>query len=92
MPPAHAPFLDLLPPGGVKLTRVDATHWRVQVSGLEGTAVEYKYALGDWEHGEKDATCGEIGNRQVTLTYGTDGVHKVADTVVNWRNVAPCGN
>lgn len=79
-------------PGGVKLTRVDATHWRVQVSGLEGTAVEYKYALGDWEHGEKDATCGEIGNRQVTLTYGTDGVHKVADTVVNWRNVAPCGN
>ena len=45
-----------------------------------------------WHHVEKDATCGEIPNRQLTLAYGTDGSQVVEDTVLNWRNVAPCGN
>ena len=36
--------------------------------------------------------CGEIGNRQLTLAYGTSGTQNVNDTVLNWRNVAPCGN
>ena len=42
-------------PGGVVLTRVDATHWRVTLTGNEYTQIEYKYALGDWEYVEKDA-------------------------------------
>ena len=79
-------------PGGVSLTRLDATHWRVTLTGLEGTQLEYKYTLGDWEHVEKDGACGEIGNRLLTLSYGPGGAHAVADTVENWRNVAPCGN
>ncbi|HSN42517.1 MAG TPA: alpha-amylase family glycosyl hydrolase, partial [Propionibacteriaceae bacterium] len=79
-------------PGGVTLTRVDATHWMWTATGQEGTQIEYKYALGDWEHGEKDSGCGEISNRQLTLTYGSTGTQTVSDTVVNWRNVAPCGN
>ena len=79
-------------PGGVELTRVDATHWTITLTGKEGTQLEYKYALGDWEHGEKGATCEEIGNRTLTLDYGLTGTQTVNDTVVNWRNVAPCGN
>jgi hypothetical protein len=79
-------------PGGVVLTRVDATHWTITLTGNEGVQIAYKYTLGDWEHVEKDATCAEIGDRLLTLTYGSDGNQAVNDTVQNWRNVAPCGN
>ncbi len=79
-------------PGGVALTRVDATHWAVTLTGTETVQIEYKYTLGDWDHVEKDAACGEIGNRQLTLSYGSDGTMTVNDTVQNWRNVSPCGN
>lgn len=79
-------------PGGVALERVDATRWRVTVTGTEGTQVEYKYALGSWERVEKDAACGEVANRQLTLSWGADGRPVVRDTVANWRNVTPCGN
>jgi glycosidase len=79
-------------PGGVVLTRVDATHWTITLTGTESTQIEYKFALGDWEHGEKGASCDEIGNRLLTLAYGTNGTQTVNDTVVNWRNVTPCGN
>ena len=79
-------------PGGVVLTRVDATHWRVTLTGREATQLEYKYALGAWEYVEKDAACGEIANRQLTLSYGANGTQAVNDTALNWRNVPPCGN
>jgi glycosidase len=79
-------------PGGVVLTRVDATHWTITLTGKEATQIEYKYTLGDWDHVEKDGTCGEIGNRQLTLSYGSNGVQNINDTVLNWRNVSPCGN
>jgi glycosidase len=79
-------------PGGVVLTRVDATHWTVTLHGKEGVQIQYKYTLGDWEHVEKDGACGEIANRMLTLSYGTTGTQTVNDTAANWRNVAPCGN
>jgi hypothetical protein len=79
-------------PAGIELSRVDATHWTVTFTGTEGTPLEYKYALNSWDYVEKDASCGEIANRQLTLSYGDDGVQEVNDTVPNWRNVAPCGN
>ncbi|WP_374687978.1 CBM20 domain-containing protein, partial [Promineifilum sp.] len=79
-------------PGGVELTRVDATHWTITLTGKEGTQIEYKYALGDWEHGEKGASCEEIGNRMLTLDYGATGTMTVNDTVLNWRNVGTCPN
>jgi hypothetical protein len=79
-------------PGGVVLTRVDATHWTIVLTGDEGVQIEYKYALGLWDYVEKDGACGEIGNRQLTLNYGADGNMLLNDTVLNWRNVAPCGN
>jgi hypothetical protein len=79
-------------PGAVVLTRVDATHWTITLTGKESTQIEYKYTLGDWDHVEKDVACGEIGNRTLTLSYGTTGTQTVNDTVINWRNVDPCGN
>jgi hypothetical protein len=79
-------------PGAVVLTRIDPTHWTITLHGREGTQIEYKYTLGDWDHVEKDAGCNEIANRQLTLSYGTGGTQTVNDTVAEWRNVAPCGN
>jgi hypothetical protein len=79
-------------PGGVALNRSDETHWTITFTGRESTQLEYKYTLGDWEHVEKDGGCGEILNRQLTLSYGTTGTQTVSDTVLNWRNVLPCGN
>jgi glycosidase len=74
------------------MTRVDATHWTVTLTGKEATSLQYKYVLGDWNYVEKDASCGEISNRALTMTYGASGTQTVNDTVPNWRNVAPCGN
>jgi Fibronectin type III domain len=79
-------------PGGVVLTRLDDTHWRITLQGEEGTQLEYKYALGAWEYVEKDGACGEIPNRMLTLSFGSDGTQAVKDIVENWRNVEPCGN
>lgn len=79
-------------PGGVVLTRVDATHWTITLTGKETTQIEYKYTLGDWDHVEKGVACDEISNRQLTLSYGGGGTQTVNDTVPNWRNVSPCGN
>jgi hypothetical protein len=78
----------------VEMTRVDATHWTITLTGKEGVQIEYKYTLGsqDFFDVEKGASCGEIANRQLTLSYGANGVQTVNDTVLNWRNVAPCGN
>jgi len=76
----------------LSLSRVDATHWTITFTGLEGTQLEYKYTLGDWDHVEKDDVCGEVPNRLLTLSYGASGTQTVGDSVLNWRNVAPCGN
>jgi glycosidase len=79
-------------PGAIQLTRVDATHWTGVLTMLEGTQVEYKYTLGDWEHVEKGSACDELPNRLLTVVYGSGGTQTVNDTVLNWRNVAPCGD
>ena len=76
------------------MTRVDATHWSLTLTGKEGTQVQYKYVLGDWNYVEKGPVpdCAELNNRETTLTFGSNGTQTVTDTVANWRNVAPCGN
>ena len=72
------------------LTQTDATHWTITLTGTEAVSIEYKYALGNgpnnWDYVEKDAGCGEVNNRPLTLTYGTNGTMNVNDTVLNWRN------
>lgn len=84
--------LPLWNPSGVSLTRVDATHWSITLTGKEGTQLEYKYTNDTWDYVEKDAACGEIANRQLTLSYGATGTQSVNDSVANWRNVVPCGD
>jgi hypothetical protein len=79
-------------PTSLPATRIDATHWTITLNMLDGTNIEYKYALGDWNYVEKDVGCQEIGNRQLTVVYGAGGTQTVNDTVANWRNVSPCGN
>ena len=74
-------------PAGIAMTRVDATHWTSVLTGPPGAALQYKYTLGDWDHVEKGAGCVELANRSLTLASGSQ-----ADTVVNWRNVSPCGS
>jgi len=79
-------------PVGVVLTRVSPTLWTITLTGQEGVQIDYKYTLGSWDYVEKGATCEELSNRQLTLSYGASGVQTVNDTVLNWRNVSPCGN
>ena len=79
-------------PGAVVLTDLGGGVWEITLTGLEGTSIEYKYTLGSWDFVEKGPACEEIANRTLTLDYGSDGNQLVADTVPNWRNVAPCGN
>lgn len=69
----------------------DGKH-RATLTFREGTTVEYKYTLGSWDVVEKDASCGEIGNRQLRAIAGPSGAQTREDAVANWRNVAPCGN
>ncbi|MGA4508835.1 alpha-amylase family glycosyl hydrolase [Propionibacteriaceae bacterium G1746] len=89
----------LVPLGGAEwdptkgaMTQLSDTQWRITLTGIEGASIQYKYALGSWDFVEKDSGCGEIGNRLLTLSYGSDGTMNVTDTVANWRNVSPCGN
>ena len=51
----HHPYYPHWDPGGVVMTRVDATHWTITLTGKESTQIEYKYALGSWDYGEKGA-------------------------------------
>jgi glycosidase len=75
-----------------KLTKGDDGKWRITITWPEGTSVEYKYTLGDWDHVEKGASCDELGNRKFTVQpSGDDATMTVEETVKNWRNVAPCG-
>jgi glucoamylase len=85
------PPLSLWNPGGLELNRVDATHWTVTVPGDAGTTIAYKYVLGDWAFVEKGSSCNEVANRSVTIS-NAGLTQTVNDSVVNWRNVAPCGN
>jgi predicted alpha/beta superfamily hydrolase len=76
------------------LVRVDATHWSAAFDLPRGDALQFKLTLqpslaGDaWSYVEKGAACEEIANRQ--LTADADKTYEA--TVLNWRNVAPCGN
>jgi hypothetical protein len=72
------------------MSRVDATHWSITLTGKEATNLEYKYVLGDWNFVEKDGSCGEIANRTATITYGPGGTQTINDTVPNWHAVPPC--
>jgi hypothetical protein len=76
-------------PGSLNINRVDATHWAITLCGKEGGLIAYKYTLGSWDNVEKSEKCDEISDRQLKLVPSSDGLI-VNDTVLNWRNIAPC--
>lgn len=77
-------------PGGTPMNRVDATTFAITLTFAEATPLQYKYARGTWDAVEKDAGCGEIPNRELTVQHGTDGALAQADEVGRWRDVHAC--
>jgi hypothetical protein len=75
-------------PAGIALSKVSDYEWTVTISGPNPAALEYKYTLGSWDAVEKDAACEEIGNRMISVSYGSQAT---SDVVLNWGNVPPCG-
>ncbi|MBC8075918.1 MAG: fibronectin type III domain-containing protein, partial [Chloroflexales bacterium] len=80
-------------PQTIALTKSSLTTWTVTLNNVaENVKLEYKYTLGTFNNVEKDATCGEINNRQATATYGPGGAITVNDAVPRFRNRAGCPN
>ncbi|MEP7082708.1 MAG: carbohydrate-binding module family 20 domain-containing protein, partial [Chloroflexota bacterium] len=77
-------------PGATPMTRVDDTTWEITIPFAEATPLQYKYTRGSWEAVEKDAGCGEIPNRELTVQHGTEGALAQADEVAKWRDLANC--
>ncbi len=73
---------------GIPMTRVSATRWTATVEAAAGATLSYKYDLGgSWANVEKNADCGDTGNRSMNVNGGTEN-----DTVANWGGPAACGN
>ncbi len=77
-------------PGGTPMARVDDDTWSITLPFDDGIALEYKYTRGSWEAVEKDAGCGEIPNRTLTVEYEATGPTVVSDTVERWRDLDGC--
>jgi hypothetical protein len=77
-------------PGGTPMTRVDEVTWEITLTFPETTPLQYKYARGSWDAVEKDAGCGEIPNRELTVQHGTEGRLEQVDEVAKWRDVDAC--
>ncbi len=84
--PAPYPQWD---PASLPMTQADATHWTITLTIVEGTNLEYKYVLGDWNYVEKGAACEELGNRTMTVVYSPSGQTQT-DTVLNWHGLGSC--
>ena len=78
-------------PAATPMTRVDERTWSITLPFTEGDTPLYKFTRGSWEAVEKDASCGEIPNRTVSVTYGSEGAQEVPGTVEAWRDVNQCG-
>jgi glucoamylase len=86
------PSLPEWDPGAVKMTKIDATHWRATVNAPAGAAIRYKYTLGEWASVEKSGACADRNDRAVVVSFGPGNTHPIQDRVEHWRSVAPCGN
>ncbi|MBX3031280.1 MAG: alpha amylase N-terminal ig-like domain-containing protein [Chloroflexi bacterium] len=77
-------------PGNTPMTQVDASTWVIDLAFESGTALQYKYTRGSWEAVEKDAECGEIPNRTLTVDGSAGPSQTVEDLVGTWRDIAGC--
>ena len=78
-------------PGATPMTRVDDSHWSISLEFQDAETLEYKYTRGSWEAVEKDAGCGEVPNRTLTVEFEREGTQDVADSVEKWRDLDACG-
>lgn len=78
-------------PGATPMTMAGDHAWTITLPFAEGEVPEFKFTRGSWDAVEKDAGCGEIPNRTVTVVYGTDGTQAVEATVEKWRDIDQCG-
>ncbi|MFI5062364.1 MAG: alpha-amylase family protein [Streptosporangiales bacterium] len=73
-------------PGGIPMTRVDATHWTATIAATADATLAYKYDLGGtWAGVEETAGCGYVPNRGMTVNGGT-----ITDTVPAWAGLGGC--
>jgi fibronectin type 3 domain-containing protein len=86
----QAAFCNWCNPHTVSLTLATTNVWTITLSFPEGTNLAYKYTLGSWNYVQKGGSCQELGDN--TVSVGNLPTQVVNNTVVNWRNVAPCGN
>ncbi|MET0771661.1 MAG: alpha-amylase family glycosyl hydrolase [Candidatus Limnocylindrales bacterium] len=77
-------------PGDTPMAQVDAGTWSIELPFESGTALQYKYTRGSWEAVEKDAQCGEIPNRTLTVDGSAGPAQTFEDTVATWRDIAGC--
>jgi glycosidase len=77
-------------PAGTPMERVDDSTWVITLPFVEGDPPQYKYTRGSWEAVEKDAACGELANRTITVTFGDSGSAEIADAVEKWRDIDNC--
>jgi glucoamylase len=82
---------------GERMTRVNATTWRITLPAPPDTTVGYKLVLNPlvrgaaapgWSHVEKGPGCAELANR--TLRTPSTGDLSLTITVANWRTVNAC--
>jgi len=77
-------------PSGLRMQKIDDSHWTITIMGQENAVVEYKYTLGDWKHIEKSAGCDDVPNRRLVTETLSTGPQTIQDTVEGWQNMAPC--
>lgn len=71
------------------MTKVDATHWKITVTAVPGSTLQYKYTLGAWTSVEETGSCGYVSNR--SFVFGAAGSAPSAnDTVAAWQGTSPC--
>jgi hypothetical protein len=78
-------------PDGTPMTQVDDSTWAISLEFEDAANLEYKYTRGSWEAVEKDAGCGEIPNRTLSVEYAGEGRMEVRDDVEKWRDLDGCG-
>jgi glycosidase len=73
-------------PNATPMTQVAGSPdlWEIALNIPDGTAGQYKYTRGSWEMVEQWGTITGLTNRQVAISYGSDGTQLVDDTATDW--------
>ena len=71
------------------MTKVDATHWKITVTAVPGSTLQYKYTLGTWASVEETGSCGFVSNRSFVFQAAGSGP-SANDTVGAWQGTSPC--